>query len=235
MIIDTPIYIIRNFIYTLQDIYTHMWQPNNKNCKICGWEGKYYKSFYNHRTRLKESTVCPKCGSVDRTRFVFEYLKQKPNRYYNILDIGIGEVNLIKKALPDAHQISIDIVDNGATHNMSITDLKFYDNSFDIIICLAILQEIENEQLALKEMYRTLKIGGEVIIYVPLGYYKEPDGKTPVEYSAQLYKDTRGSSRIYEKLDFSNKLKNMDFKVDYLPFEIHGGYKQDNIIFRCVK
>jgi predicted SAM-dependent methyltransferase len=181
---------------------------------------------------MKESTVCPKCGSVDRTRYVYEYLKG--NYSLRVLDVGTGEVRLIKKAIPNAELVTIDI--NGkADYKMDLTALIFNEDSFSLILCLAILQEIENETQALKEMYRVLKSNGEVLIYVPLGYYKDREGLKATEYDAKLYNDTKGSCRIYERFDFTHKLQAVGFKVDCLTFETNGGLKQDNIIFRGIK
>lgn len=232
MILDTLWYLTQNSYYDLQSYFYNIGNPIRKHCYICGWEGKYFKTFYNHRNRMKESTICPKCGSVDRTRYVYEYLKGKHK--LKILDVGIGEVRLINKAIPDAELITIDI--NGkADYKMDLTALDFKDSSFDLILCLAVLQEIENETKALKEMYRVLKPKGEVLIYVPLGYYGDPQGLAPTEYDVKLYNDTRGSCRIYEWRDFTHKLHEVGFRVDCLPFDTNGGLPQDNIIFRGIK
>jgi predicted SAM-dependent methyltransferase len=232
MIIDTLWYLTQNSYYALQSALYNIGNPIHKHCEICGWEGKYFKTFYNHRNRMKESTVCPKCGSVDRTRYVYEYLKGNYN--LKVLEVGTGEVSLLKKAMPDAELVTIDI--NGkADYKMDLTALSFKDNSFSLILCLAVLQEVENETQALKEMYRVLKSNGEVLIYVPLGYYKDRQGLKATEYDAKLYTDTRGSCRIYEKHDFTQKLQAVGFKVTCLPFETNGGLVQDNIIFRGIK
>lgn len=220
--IDTIAYMIQSQLYALQAVLIHINKPKVKCCDICGWHGKYFKSFYNHRTRLKEATICPKCGSVDRTRFIYQYLKDKLDCKSEVLDVGIAEVKLVNKISPESHVVSIDIVDNGATHIMDLTDLKFYDNSFDAIICLAILQSIKDEVKAISEMYRVLKPNGEALIYVPLGYHGDPHGTKAQEFEMVTF---NGCYRTYELNDFTAKLENVGFKVDYLPFEINGGFK----------
>ena len=49
--------------------------------------------------------------------------------------------------------------------------LPFLNNSQEAIVCLAILEHIENPFKASEEMYRTLKPGGYCFIYVPFLYY----------------------------------------------------------------
>ncbi len=76
----------------------------------------------------------------------------------------------------------LDVVDTyhpdivGDVHN-----LLFDDNSIDSIICIAVLQHVEEPHKAIKEIYRVLKPGGMAFIYVPFlfyyhaekGYYKD--------------------------------------------------------------
>lgn len=66
--------------------------------------------------------------------------------------------------VPDYHP---DIV--GDVH-----DLPLEDASVDAIICIAVLEHVEEPQKAVREMYRVLKPGGYLYIYVPFLYYYHP-------------------------------------------------------------
>lgn len=73
--------------------------------------------------------------------------------------------------VPDYHP---DLV--GDIHN-----LPFGDGSQEAILCLAVLEHVENPARAYQELYRVLKPGGYCLIYVPflfyyhaeVGYYKD--------------------------------------------------------------
>lgn len=52
-----------------------------------------------------------------------------------------------------------------------IHKLPFADNSEEAIICLAVLEHVENPFRAAEEMYRVLKPGGYCFVYVPFLYY----------------------------------------------------------------
>lgn len=49
--------------------------------------------------------------------------------------------------------------------------MPFADNSLEAIVCSAVLEHVENPFLASQEMYRVLKPGGYLFIYVPFLYY----------------------------------------------------------------
>ncbi len=80
--------------------------------------------------------------------------------------------NVDYKILDPVPDYSPDII--GDIHNLPLED-----ESIDAIICIAVLEHIENPFKAFEEIYRVLKKGGYLFIYVPflyvyhaeLGYY----------------------------------------------------------------
>lgn len=55
-----------------------------------------------------------------------------------------------------------------------IHNLPFPDNSIDAIICIAVLEHVEEPQQAVREIYRVLKPGGYAYIYAPFLFYYHP-------------------------------------------------------------
>ncbi|AEG61042.1 class I SAM-dependent methyltransferase [Desulforamulus ruminis] len=49
----------------------------------------------------------------------------------------------------------------------SVTRLSFEDQSFDLVLCLDVLEHLENDQKALEELKRVLRPGGLLLITVP--------------------------------------------------------------------
>lgn len=49
----------------------------------------------------------------------------------------------------------------------SITELPFENDSFDLILCLDVLEHLENDLAALEELKRVLRPGGLIILSVP--------------------------------------------------------------------
>ena len=52
-----------------------------------------------------------------------------------------------------------------------IHQMPFEENSLEAIICLAVLEHVRNPLKAMDEMYRTLRPGGKLLLYVPFLYY----------------------------------------------------------------
>lgn len=55
-----------------------------------------------------------------------------------------------------------------------IHHLPFPDNSVDAIVCIAVLEHVEEPQQAVREIYRVLKPGGYAFIYAPFLFYYHP-------------------------------------------------------------
>ncbi len=110
-------------------------------------------------------------------------LREKNNRYDKshewILPYLKGVEYKILDPVPDYHP---DIV--GDIHN-----LPFADNTQDAIICMAVLEHVENPFKAAEEMYRVLKPGGYCFIYVPFLYYYHAE----VGYYADYWRFTHES------------------------------------------
>lgn len=74
------------------------------------------------------------------------------------------------------------LFDQDSYHTMDIDDttgpdiigdihqIPLSDGSVDAIICSSVLEHVENPILAVREMYRILKKGGKLFIYVPSTY-----------------------------------------------------------------
>ncbi len=92
-------------------------------------------------------------------------MKDKNNRYDSSREWLRPHVEKVDyKIMDPVDTYHPDIV--GDVHNM-----PFDDNSIDAIICMAVLEHVENPIKAYKEIYRVLKPGGYVFIYVPFLYY----------------------------------------------------------------
>ena len=95
------------------------------------------------------------------------------------------------KIMDPVPDYSPDIV--GDIHN-----LPFASNSVDAIICIAVLEHVEDPMKASREILRTLKPGGYTFIYVPFLYYYHAEKG----YYKDYWRFTEDSLRMMFK-DFS--------------------------------
>ncbi len=92
-------------------------------------------------------------------------IKEKNNRYDSSREWLRPYIEKVDyKVMDPVNTYHPDIV--GDVHNIPLDD-----NSVDAIVCLAVLEHVENPIQAYKEMHRVLKPGGYVFIYVPFLYY----------------------------------------------------------------
>ena len=129
-------------------------------------------------------------GEVDyafrlRARIILENLfLLRPKK---ILDLGCGRgfyLEAAGKLLPEAKILGVDKnsgylkkarnyvqADNVAYLKADITRLPLKDNAFDFIIASEILEHLEDDEKAIKEIYRVLSWEGKAIITVPAKNY----------------------------------------------------------------
>ncbi len=118
-------------------------------------------------------------------RRVREYIISKVKKdTEKILDVGAGSAWVAKYFCPkNKTVISLDIAIENLikareqlplkNHKQTVADsfrLPFPDNSFDTVIASEIIEHVTNPELFVKELFRTVKPGGELIITTP---YKE--------------------------------------------------------------
>lgn len=82
---------------------------------------------------------------------------------------------------PLVAKINYRILDTGPEYRPDVIgdihNLPFADASIDAFICLAVLEHVRNPIKAMEELFRTLKPGGQVLMYVPfLFYYHNHEG-----------------------------------------------------------
>ena len=101
-----------------------------------------------------------------------------------------------------------------------ILKLPFEDNQFDIIFCNHVLEHIEDDAKAIKELFRVMKSGGMGIFQVPQETarettYEDHTIQTPEEKAKHF--GQYDHVRIYGR-DYFNRLRAAGFKVDEIDY-----------------
>ena len=97
------------------------------------------------------------------------------SRNKKCLQIGARE----KKYAP--HWTSVDLYDKSdyIDYHFDVHDMAFEDETFDIVVCNAILEHVERPQSAIEELKRVLKTGGQIWVEVP---FNQPYHPSPNDY-----------------------------------------------------
>ena len=86
----------------------------------------------------------------------------------------------------------------------SIVDITKMDavEAYDIIICMNVLEHVYQYQLAISNMFRALKPGGELIVFVPMFY---PLHDEPYDYWRFTEHGLRKMMHAFEIVEFKKK------------------------------
>ncbi|MDH4120050.1 MAG: methyltransferase domain-containing protein, partial [Acidimicrobiia bacterium] len=131
----------------------------------------------------------------------------------------------------------------GITRIADLTALPDSDSSFDAIVCIHVLEHIEDDSAAMAEMWRVLAPGGVAVINVPLALdqdtYEDPSVVDPNE-RRRLFGEP-DHVRVYGR-DLRTRLEAVGFEVELFRADqlepatvVFNGLTLDEHVFHCVK
>lgn len=202
-------------------------------CPFCGYNGALDLMGADRFPILRTLQVigagrraarCPKCGSTDKERLVYIYLKE-------VEKIGLKQDITVLHIAPKSNlqiwlkSISSKYIAGDAflqnqrfideVQFVDIRETTFCDNQFDYIICNHVICDIKEDKIALSEIFRILKTGGKAILQVPITKISKT-----VEYPNIQTKEEREIAygygyheRIYNDQDYLCLLSSVGFNV----------------------
>jgi|SRR5450830_204726 SAM-dependent methyltransferase len=149
-----------------------------------------------------------------RQREILSYLKQNVPVGSGVLEVGCGMGELLV-ALPDTYRLTgmeyakrnVEIVGKllGSKARVlqgTIYEIPVEEETQDVCVCLEVLEHVDDDVKAVRELWRVVKPGGLLIASVPYTYYW-PD-----------YKKLIGHFRHYTRASFENLLEGNGFSVE---------------------
>lgn len=169
---------------------------------------------------LRPQALCPVCGSLDRERLVYLYLKNKTdvfNQPLRLLHVAPEpRLRAILQKQPNIAYLAADLISQPGLVAMDITAIQFPDKTFEAIICCHVLEHIVEDAQALSELYRVLKPGGFAVLQVPMSLNLT---KTYEDVTITSKKERErafgltGHVRIYAR-DYLKRLERAGFRVN---------------------
>ncbi len=143
-----------------------------------------------------------------------------------------------------SNYITADLYDPDAMVKMDITNINFPDFSFDYILISHVLEHVENDIIAIGELYRVLNQRGTAIIIVPIEGKITYEDRTIIDPVERLKHFGQKDHVRYYGYDFVLRLRNAGFKVSNIrPKDFLSDYEIEQMginqkydeIFHCVK
>lgn len=123
----------------------------------------------NFETFNLNSYFCPICMIPDKGRFMISFLESIDLKSRNLSILHISpEIGIQKRLNKLFVNHDYKISDFGDESTLCIDITKVIDSKFDIIICSHVLEHVEEDQLALKNLYDALNPKGIILFLVPI-------------------------------------------------------------------
>lgn len=193
----------------------------------------YRKMLPYGRVNSRPNALAPDSLSLERHRLLWLYLQKRRPDFFTkkakMLHMAPEYCFMDRfKAMRNLDYVTADLNSPWADVHCDICALPFEENSFDIIFCNHVLEHIEDDQLALQELFRVLRPGGWAMLQVPINYknastYEDASITNPKEREIHFWQDDH--YRLYGR-DYAHVLSSIGFNASELDF-IHTFSKED--------
>ena len=150
-----------------------------------------------------------------------KYLRERGsiNTRLKILDAGCGTGLVMKRLERYGLPVGVDFSETAlkfckgrglkALFQGSIVKLDFPDNSYDVITCFDVLYHlnVEDDALALKELYRVCKPGGVILINVPAWEFLKSTHDIAIQ-----------TKKRYRRSELRNKIERAGFSIKKITY-----------------
>lgn len=136
------------------------------SCPVCGYKGPFAPF------KGRKDAMCISCGALERHRMQRLVLDVLPERALfagmSVLHVAPEEffASLFRQWF--RKYTSCDLDPKGVDFKADLTCLPFPTASFDVVYASHVLEHIQDDRLALREIHRVLRPGGLAIVPVPI-------------------------------------------------------------------
>ena len=183
-------------------------------------DNKSFRKFlpYGYEVQ-RQNVLSPSTLSLERHRLLWLYLTNETNFFTSkkkVLHMAPEQCFLSRFKKLNHEYITADIDSPIADVKADIVNLPFTDNSFDVVLCNHVLEHIQDDTKAMKELFRVMKKGGMGIFQVP------QDLNRDVTFEDNSITDSKERAKIFGQYDhvrvygrdYFDKLRSVGFKVE---------------------
>ena len=182
-------------------------------------DNKSFRKFlpYGYEVQ-RQNVLSPSTLSLERHRLLWLYLTNETNFFTSkkkVLHMAPEQCFLTRFRKLNHDYVTADIDSPIADVTADIINLPFNDNSFDVIFCNHVLEHVQDDTRAMKELFRVMKKGGMGIFQVPQDLNRnvtfEDNSITSPKERAKIF-GQYDHVRVYGK-DYFDKLRSIGFEV----------------------
>lgn len=194
-----------------------------RECPLCGSRRRKFMP-YGYVTS-REDALCPRCLALERHRMIWLWITRHTDlleRRPRLLHIA-PEVSLMRHLKPlygnSSNYITADLESPLADLHFDVQQIPLSDGSVEVVICNHLLEHVEDDRVALRELHRILCHGGWGILLVPEDRRRattfEDDSVTDREERTRLF-GQYDHRRVYGR-DYDDRLRSAGFRVERIP------------------
>ena len=194
-------------------------------CPLCG--KKFRKLLPYGYVTSRKNALCPHCLSLERHRLLWLYLQRETDLLTtlpHLLHIA-PEVCLMRHLKPHyrhnkAHYTTADLESPLADLHFDIQQIPIQDEQFDVVICNHLMEHVEDDLQAMRELHRILRPGGWGLLLSPVDLNRaetfEDDSITDPAERTRIF-GQYDHRRLYGN-DFADRLRQAGFEVEDLNY-----------------
>lgn len=216
-------------------------------CPVCGEKTVSFLSlpdFYREKARLHgyehfgkgemislETYSCSHCGASDRERLYALWIDQHIEKGFFLKDMRVihfapeSALSAKLRCLALFNYKTADLLIDDVDYKVDIMDMPFEDESFNFFICSHVLEHVESDDQAIRELYRITKQGGCGILVAPIVVGLEKTIEDPsVKDESERWKlfGQNDHVRLYSHDDYVKKVRSHGFRVEEFGEEYFG-------------
>ncbi len=196
----------------------------NFYCVCCN---RSFRKFLTYGNIPRRNAMCPYCESLERTRLLNLYLLNETDVFKGGgATLHFAPEYVISKKLRKsikANYISSDLNPYVADVQQDIQSLSFANDHFDYVICCCVLGHVIDENEAINEIYRVMKIQGTAIISTVINLDKFETLEINTLKTEEERLEFYGEKDLLRShgLDFKERLSRENVSVDVIDYSLN--------------
>ena len=184
-----------------------------RTCPICGYTGVFVSVGHPPRWDAR----CPQCGGRERHRLMHLWVHEGGGDKLagkRILHFA-PEKSLMRQMRGNPLYETADLHQPGLTHRVDITKVPLPDAGYDVVIANHVLEHIDDDREAMRELFRLLKPGGLALLSVPINATRQQtyEDASISDAAGRFAHFSAEDHRRYYGLDFADRLAEVGFRT----------------------